>query len=65
MSYKIEVLEEKDWRTNALRFATKEEAIEYSKQALLWWLGAKDTRVAESEEPVNSIMENGKARTLY
>jgi hypothetical protein len=52
-SYKPEVLVDGKWSTNALRFATAEEA--FGSMMLLrmrWWVPT-DGRATESEDPVN------------
>jgi hypothetical protein len=41
------------WSRNGLRFATREEA-EANVQNLSWrWLSVRETRVVESDDPVN------------
>jgi hypothetical protein len=41
------------WSRNGLRFATKAEA-EANAQNLLWrWLAVRETRVVETDDPVN------------
>lgn len=62
MSWKPEVMVsgEKEWAGNSLRFATKEEA-EGNVRNLMWrWLSVTDTRVVESEDPVNYRWVDGK-----
>jgi len=59
-SYKPEVLVDGKWSTNALRFATAEEA--FGSMMLLrmrWWVPT-DGRATESEDPVNYRFENGR-----
>ena len=54
MSWKAEVIADGSgqWCSNALRFATKEDAKEYVT-ALAWrWTSVRDTRVVEVDEPV-------------
>jgi hypothetical protein len=55
MSWKPEVIADSSgkWAGNALRFATREEA-EANVRALAGrWILVRDTRVVESEDPVN------------
>jgi hypothetical protein len=61
MSWKPEVtvFGETGWVGNGLRFATKEEA-EANVANLSWrWTLVKDTRVVESDDPVNYRWVNG------
>jgi len=54
-SYKPEVIADSSgkWCGNALRFATREEALA-SVNDLAWrWTAVRDTRVVESPDPVN------------
>ena len=62
MSWKPEVIADNSgkWCGNALRFATKEEA-EANVKNLMWkWLAVRDTRVVESDDPVNYRWIDGK-----
>jgi len=53
-SFKTEVLTgENDWSSNALRFATKEEAEAAGKELLSRWYVPRDSRATASEDPVN------------
>ena len=55
MSWAPEVIADNSgkWVGNALRFATKEEA-EANVRDLSWrWILVRETRVVESDEPVN------------
>jgi hypothetical protein len=45
---------------NALRFATKEEAEGNVFDLSMRWMLVRDTRVVESDDPVNYKWENGK-----
>ena len=57
MSYKAEVQTAGDgdkWSGNGLRFATKEAAEQYVQNLMYRWTAVTDTRVVESEEPVNA-----------
>ena len=55
MSWKPEVVAESGgkWAGNALRFATKEEAEANVANLAMRWLAVRDTRVIESDDPVN------------
>ena len=61
MSYKVEVLVsgETTWASNALRFATTQEAEIYGKDLFRRWLAVKEWRIAESDEAVNYCIKNG------
>jgi hypothetical protein len=52
MSWKPEVYTG-SWSSNALRFATKEEAEASGKELLSRWFVPTDSRAVESEDPVN------------
>jgi hypothetical protein len=52
-SYKTEVCVDGGWSTNALRFATAEEADAYGKELLSRWWVPSDHRAAPSDDPVN------------
>lgn len=55
MSYKPEVQTDSSgkWYGNALRFATREEAEANVRDLMMRWFAVTDTRVVESDEPVN------------
>lgn len=60
MSYAPEVQTDSTgkWYGNALRFATKEEA-EKNVGVLMWnWAQVRDTRVIETDDPVNYKWDN-------
>jgi len=61
MSWKPEVIADStgQWVGNALRFATKEEAEANVKNLAGRWMMVTDTRVVESDEPVNYKWING------
>jgi len=66
MSFKPEVQTDdtKQWYGNALRFATRKEA-EQQVNDLKWrWLSVLDTRVIESEDPVNYQYVEGVLKRL-
>lgn len=61
MSFKPEVSTDggKTFASNALRFATREEAEASAKDLMSRWLLVTDWRVAESDDPVeHKIVEN-------
>jgi hypothetical protein len=55
MSWKPEVIADSTgkWYSNALRFATREEAEASAYELSLRWLAVLDCRASESDEPVN------------
>ncbi len=53
MSYKPQVFVQGTWRSNALVFATREEAQSSAEDLMSWWLLVQDVRVVESTDPVN------------
>ena len=66
MSWKPEVIADNsgEWASNALRFATKEEALA-NVEALSWrWTAVRETRVVESSDAVNARWENGRTVDL-
>ena len=54
-SWKAEVIADNSgkWCSNALRFATKQEAEDYVLDLSWRWTLVRETRVVESDEPVN------------
>jgi hypothetical protein len=62
MSWKPEVIADNSgkWCGNALRFATKEEAEANVRDLSYRWLLVRDTRVVESDEPVNYRWIDGR-----
>jgi hypothetical protein len=62
MSWKPEVIADSSgkWYGNALRFATKEEAEANVANLAYRWLSVIDTRVVESDEPVNYAWTDGR-----
>ena len=62
MSWKPEVIADSSgqWAGNALRFATKEEAEANVHDLSMRWFAVRETRVIESDDPVNSQYINGK-----
>lgn len=63
MSFKLEVQADSsgDWTSNALRFATKDEAEAYGADLFARWMAVRVMRVIESEEPVNERFINGRS----
>lgn len=59
-SWKPEVLVDGKWATNALRFATAEEAFASMMQLRMRWWVPTDGRASESEDPVNYRFVNGQ-----
>lgn len=59
MSYKAEVIADNSgqWCSNALRFATREEAETYVSDLAWRWTSVRDTRVVECEDPVYPVPE--------
>ena len=55
MSFKPEVIADASgkWAGNALRFATREEAEANVQDLMMRWFAVTETRVVESDEPVN------------
>jgi hypothetical protein len=64
ISWKTEVLVEGKWATNALRFATKEEAEASGNELLSRWFVPSDSRAAESEDPVNYRFDFAEYRNV-
>lgn len=55
MSFKYEVIADNSgqWCSNGVRFATREEAESAAYSKMMAWTLVRDTRVVESDEPVN------------
>ncbi len=61
MSWKPEVIADNSgWAGNALRFATKEEAEANVSDLWARWTLVRETRVVESDDPVNYAWVDGK-----
>ena len=62
MSFKPEVIADSSGKFygNALRFATREEAEANVRDLEMRWLAVRDTRVVESDDPVNYRYVDGK-----
>lgn len=63
-SWKPEFLVGRNWATNALRFATKEEAEASVRELRSRWLVPDDGRAAESDDPVNYRFDFEKNRNV-
>ena len=65
-SYKAEVIADGSgkWAGNALRFATEDEAKTYATDLYRRWTLVLDTRVVESDEPVNYEIVDGELRRV-
>ncbi len=50
--------------TNALRFATKEEAEAYARNLFMRWLGASEWKVEPDTDPPNYVFANGQATPI-
>jgi hypothetical protein len=59
-SWKVEMTDGTGWSSNALRFATRAEAQAAGEDIFSRWLGAKDMRVVESDDPVSQRREHGE-----
>lgn len=62
MSYRPEVIADSGgkWTSNAVRFATKEEADAYVLDLGLRWTSVRRTRVVECDRPVNYRWVDGR-----
>ena len=59
MPWKVEVLTSGSWSSNALRFATQDEAVASGRALLARWLVPEASRATESTDPVNYRFEDG------
>jgi hypothetical protein len=61
MSWKPEVIADGSgkWAGNALRFATREEAEANVANLMSRWMLVRETRVVESDDPVNYAWRDG------
>ena len=64
MSWKCEATDGSGYASNALRFETKQEAVDYGHELMSRWLACVDTRPATCDEPVNYRFVDGKAERL-
>ena len=62
MSYVAEVIADDSgtWAGNSLRFATEDEAKLYVADLASRWTLVRETRVVQSDDPVNYKIEHGK-----
>ena len=62
MSFKPEVIADSSgqWCGNALRFATREEAEANVRDLMMRWFAVRETRVIESDDPVNYRWDEGE-----
>ena len=66
MSFKPEVIADTSgkWCGNALRFATREEAEANVQALIIRWFAVRETRVVESDDPVNYRYVHGRLESL-
>jgi hypothetical protein len=66
MSFKPEVIADTsgEWCGNALRFATREEAEANVRDLMMRWFAVRETRVIESDDPVNYRYIDGRLESL-
>jgi hypothetical protein len=62
MSFKAEVRTDDtgNWHGNALRFATKDEAIAYAHKLMMRQFSVRATRVVETDDPINYAYVDGR-----
>jgi hypothetical protein len=63
-SWKTEVCVDGKWATNALRFATQDEAEKAGRELLSRWWVPTDSRAAQSDEPVNYVFDDAVGRPV-
>jgi len=56
----VRTTESGSFATNALRFATREEAQAWLDDLVCRWFAVRDVRVDESTDPVNYAIRDGK-----
>lgn len=66
MSFKPEIrcYKEVTFGSNALAFATREEAENWAKALFNRWFAAEEWRVVESDEPVSHVLVSGELQPL-
>jgi hypothetical protein len=66
MSFKPEVQTDGTgkWYGNALRFATRAEAEAQVADLMMRWTAVRDTRVVESDDPVNYRYVDGRLESI-
>jgi hypothetical protein len=52
------------WCDNALRFANREEAAANVRDLMIRWFAVRETRVVESDDPVNYRYADGRLESL-
>jgi len=65
-SYSPEVIADSTgtWAGNAVRFATRAEAEIYVQDLMYRWTAVRETRVVESDDPVNYSLTDGVLEML-
>lgn len=53
-----------DWNTNALVFATKQEAEDYAEDLFYRWTRVEKYEARESDDPVNYVFTDGQLEFL-
>ena len=66
MSWKPEVIADNSgkWCGNGLRFATSDEAEANVRNLMMRWMMVRDTRVVESDDPVNYRWADGQLQEV-
>ena len=66
MSFKPEVIADSsdNWASNALRFATREEAAAHVRDLMMRWFAVRETRIVVSDDPVNYCYVDGRLESL-
>jgi hypothetical protein len=66
MSFKPEVIADSSgmWCGNTLRFATEQEALDNVADLASRWFAVRQTRVVESDDPVNYTYHNRQLRAV-
>src|ERR1700736_2588917 len=66
MSFNPEVIADASgkWCDNALRFATREEAEANVRDLMMRWFAVRETRIVESDDPVNYRYVDGRLESL-
>jgi hypothetical protein len=66
MSFKSEVIADSSgkWCGNALRFPTREEAEANVRDLMMRWFAVRETRVVQSDDPVNYRYVDGRLESL-
>ena len=66
MKFKPEVIADTSgkWCDNALRFATREKAESNVRDLMMRWFVVRETRVVQSDDPVNYRYVDGRLESL-